>query len=50
MVDEKTGERFSFVPKHDLFWIPMQYWSVFIFGCGVVLVFLKLLSMGGWTE
>jgi hypothetical protein len=39
LLDEASGERFSFQIKHDFFWIPMKYWGVIIatFGVAVIL-------------
>jgi hypothetical protein len=39
LIDQNTGERIRFVPKHDLFWIPMRYWSYIVAGIGVLVVF-----------
>ncbi|ONG51801.1 hypothetical protein BKE38_15660 [Pseudoroseomonas deserti] len=28
LIDARTGQRVILRPRHSLFWIPMQYWSV----------------------
>ncbi|WP_200845185.1 hypothetical protein [Roseomonas sp. 18066] len=28
LIDARTGQRLILRPRHSLFWIPMQYWSV----------------------
>jgi hypothetical protein len=40
VVDAKTGEQIRLTTKHDLFWIPMKYWSFLLLGCGVGLIVL----------
>ena len=46
LIDEKTGERLIYKPKHDFFWIPIKWWSPVAAGIGVVLIInsLRMLS------
>lgn len=35
LVDTETGEKLELKPEHSLFWIPMQYWGLILFGLSV---------------
>lgn len=39
LVDPQTGEQVRLVKKHDLFWIPVQYWGIVLAVLGVIIAF-----------
>lgn len=41
LVDKETGQEMVFKPKHDLFFIPVKYWSFVLIALAVVLLFQK---------
>jgi len=41
LVDKNTGQEVVFKPKHDLFFIPLKYWSLVLVVLAVVQFFQK---------
>lgn len=39
VTDQKTGETLHLISRHDLFWIPVKWWSVVWLAVGLVLSF-----------
>lgn len=46
LVDPRTGERVILRPRHTLFWIPMQYYSVLMLLLGALAAFGALMAHG----
>jgi hypothetical protein len=40
-VDEKTGERFRWITRHDFFFVRLRWWSLVCLGAAVVVLILK---------
>ncbi|MDO9438631.1 hypothetical protein [Hydrogenophaga sp.] len=36
VVDQQTGEELKLVSKHDLFFVPIKYWSIVLVALGVL--------------
>jgi NADH:ubiquinone oxidoreductase subunit 6 (subunit J) len=41
LIDKNTGQEVVFKPKHDLFFIPLKYWSLVLVVLAVVQFFQK---------
>jgi hypothetical protein len=41
LVDEKTGERLNFAPRHELFFIRMKWWSLVCAGGGIAVLLMN---------
>ena len=41
VIDKRTGKEEILEKKHDLFFIPIKYWSVILIGLGVMLFFKR---------
>lgn len=41
LIDKDTGQEVVFKPKHDLFFIPVKYWSFVLAALAVLLFFQK---------
>jgi hypothetical protein len=54
LIDQRSGERFNFTPKHTLFFIPMKWWSLVLTIMGSFLILrtlnpeLKMESFSIW--
>jgi len=44
LVDKETGQEFDFKKKHELFFIPLKYWSYIIAALGVIVMVKQLLK------
>ena len=42
VVDDETGESAPLVAKHDLYWIPIKYWSVILAAAGLWFTYLSI--------
>ena len=43
-LDEKTGERFAYKPKHTLFFIPIKWWSHILASIGIYFIVNNILQ------
>ena len=41
LVDKETGEEIVLRPKHDLFFIPVKYWTFLLLALGAVFLFTQ---------
>src|ERR1044072_2797579 len=41
LVDEKTGERFNFSPRHEFFFVRMKWWSLVCAGVGIAALLMN---------
>ena len=44
LIDQKTGEQVVLRRKHTMFWIPMEYWAVFLGLLAVCLIAYGLIA------
>lgn len=42
IIDDETGDSAPLVAKHDLYWIPVKYWSVILAAAGLWFTYLSL--------
>ncbi|MBF9255032.1 hypothetical protein I2I11_17165 [Pontibacter sp. 172403-2] len=40
-IDKETRQEVTFKTKHELFFIPMEYWGYILVGCSILVVILK---------
>ncbi len=46
LIDEKSGQKFKFKSKHELFWIPLQYFGMILIFLGMVILFQNSILFG----
>jgi hypothetical protein len=45
VVDDETGESAPLLAKHDLYWIPVKYWSMILAAAGLWFTYLSIQTL-----